>query len=123
MGVCCCLQTFKSVVYKLVVGLVLGQCWIVIFTTDILLYAKVSPIYNVLWECIVVVYTYTTYFGRSVLIKSSDPTCVQNFRPASFTVFEILGFKLKNDDDEKKRRNGLFAISPMFVIQFSLNFR
>ena len=34
----------------------------VISTTDILLYAKVASLYNVLKECIVVVYTYTTLF-------------------------------------------------------------
>ena len=38
--------------------LVLGQSLMVISTTGILLYAKVSPIYNVLRECIVVVYMY-----------------------------------------------------------------
>ena len=41
----------------LVMGLVLGQRLMVISTMDILLYAKVSFLYNVLWECIVVVYT------------------------------------------------------------------
>ena len=34
----------------LVMGLVLGQRLMVISTTGILLYAKVSPLYNVLWE-------------------------------------------------------------------------
>ena len=38
-------------------GLVLGKLLMVICTTGIQLYAKVSPLYNVLWECIVVVYT------------------------------------------------------------------
>ena len=46
----------NSVVYVVVMGLVLGQSLMVISTTNILLYAKVSPLYNVLWECIVVVY-------------------------------------------------------------------
>ena len=55
--VCCCLQTCNSVVYVAVMGLVLGQSLMVISTTGSLLYAKVSPLYNVLWECIVVVYT------------------------------------------------------------------
>ena len=41
-------------------GLVLGKSLIVISTMGIQLYAKVSPLYNVLWECIVVVYTQTT---------------------------------------------------------------
>ena len=40
-----------------VMGLVLGQCLMVISTTGSLLYAKVSLLYNVLWKCIVVVYT------------------------------------------------------------------
>ena len=103
----------------LVIGLVLGQSSIVISTMDILLYAKVSLLYNVLWDCIVVVYK---HFDRSLHVGSSDPTCVQNFRPVSLTVFEIQGFKLKNknDNDKKKKnwRNGLFAISPMLVVQF-----
>ena len=61
--VCCCLhihsvlQTCNSVVYVVVIGLVLGQTLTVISTTGIMLYAKVSPLYDVLWECIVVVYT------------------------------------------------------------------
>ena len=55
--VCCRLQTCNSVVCVVVMGLVLGQSLMVISTMGILLYAKVSPLYNVLWECIVVVYT------------------------------------------------------------------
>ena len=66
----------------------------VISTADIMLYAKVSPLYNVLWECIVVVYK---HFDRSLHVGLSDPTCVQNFRPVPLTIFEILGFKLKNN--------------------------
>ena len=57
MGVYFCLQTCSSVVNMLVMGLVLGPSLMVISITGILLYAKVSPLYNVLWECIVVVYT------------------------------------------------------------------
>ena len=34
----------------------------VISITGIMLYAKVFPLYNVLWECIVVVYTKSTLF-------------------------------------------------------------
>ena len=40
-----------------VVGLVLGQSLIVISKMGIMLYAKVSLLYNVLWEYIVVVDT------------------------------------------------------------------
>ena len=39
-------------------------------------------------------------FGRSLHIESLHPTQVQNFRPVSLTVFEILGFKLKNEKDK-----------------------
>ena len=38
-------------------GLVLGPALTVITIMGILLYATISPLYNVLWECIVVVYT------------------------------------------------------------------
>ena len=40
-----------------VIVLVLGQILMVISTAGILLYAKVCPLYNVLWESIVIVYT------------------------------------------------------------------
>ena len=120
MGVCCCLQTCNSVVKMLVMGLVLGQSLIVISIKGILLYAKVSLLYNVLWECIVIVYK---HFVRSLHIGSSDPTCVQNFRPVPLMVFEIQGLKLKNKNDKKNWRNTPFAISPMLVVQFQPNFR
>ena len=58
------------------------------------------------------------HFDRSLQVGSSNPTCVQNFRPVPLTGFEIQGFKLKNknNDDKKNWRNRLFAISPMFVV-------
>ena len=56
--ICCCLHIL-SVVNVLVKGLVLGQRLMLI---GILLYAKVCPLYNVLWEFIVVVYRLTTLF-------------------------------------------------------------
>ena len=59
--VCCCLHIL-SFVNVLVMGLVLGQRSMLISSTGILLYAKVCPLCNVLWECIVVVYTLTTLF-------------------------------------------------------------
>ena len=59
----------------LMMGLVLGQSTIVISSMGILLYAKVSTLYNVLWECIVVVYK---HFDKSLHVGSSDPTYVQN---------------------------------------------
>ena len=71
------------------------------------------------WECIVVVHTnYIVYkhLDRSLHVRSLDP----NFRPTPLTVFEIMGFKLKNkndDDTDKKKnwRNRLFAISVVKV--------
>ena len=54
----------------------------IISITGILLYAKVYPLYKVLWECIVVVYK---YFDRSLHIGLLDTTCVHNFRPVQIT--------------------------------------
>ena len=68
--------------------------------------------------CLHVNYIVYKQFYRSLHVVSSDPTCVQNFRPVPFTVFEIQGFKLKNKNDKKNWRIGLFAISPMLVVQF-----
>ena len=72
--------------------------------------------------CLHVNYIFYKTFDRSLHVGSSDPTCVQNFRPVALTVFEIQGFKLKNKNDKKEKkknwRNGLFAISPMLVVQF-----
>ena len=53
VGVWCCLQTCNLVVNMAV----LGQSLMVISATGIMLNAKVCPLYNVLWKCIVVVYT------------------------------------------------------------------
>ena len=53
--VCCCLHIHS--VNVLVMELVLGQSLMFISTTGILLYANKISLYNVLWECIVVVYT------------------------------------------------------------------
>ena len=69
--------------------------------------------------CLHVNYIVCKHFDKSLHVESSNPTCAQNFRPVPLTVFEIQGFKLKNendndnDDDNKKNwRNGLFAITP-----------
>ena len=51
----CCFHIHS--VNVLVTGLVLEQSVMFISTTGILLYAKECPLYNVLWECIVVDYT------------------------------------------------------------------
>ena len=52
-------------------------------------------------------------------IGSSDPTCVQSLRSVSLMGFEILGFKLKNDNSNgNDKKNELFAISHMFMVQF-----
>ena len=75
--------------------------------------------------CLHVNYIVYRHFDRSLHVGSLDPTCIQNFKPVPLTVFEIQGFKLKNkndDNDKKNWRNRLFAISSMFVVQFSPNF-
>ena len=75
--------------------------------------------------CLHINYIVYKHFDRLLHVGSLDLTCVQHFRPISFTVFEIQGFKLKNkndNNDKKNWRNRLFAISPMFVVSFSPNF-
>ena len=72
--------------------------------------------------CLHINYIVYIHFDRSLHIESLDPSCVQNFRSLTLTVFEIQGFKLKNKNDKKKNwRNRPFAISPMFVVQFLPN--
>ena len=73
--------------------------------------------------CLHVNYTVYKHFDRSLHVRPLEPTCVQNFRSVPLTVFEIQGFKLKNENDKKNWRNGPFDISPMFVVHFSPNFR
>ena len=78
--------------------------------------------------CLHINYIVYKHFDRSLHIGSSDPTCVKKFQKkiVPLTGFEIQGFKLKNknnneNNDKKKKkkwRNGLFAISPMLVVQF-----
>ena len=68
--------------------------------------------------CLHVKHIVYKHFDKSLHIGLLNSTCVQNFRPVPFIGFEILGFKLKNNDNDNKKknwRNGLFAISPMFV--------
>ena len=110
-------------------GLLLGQSLIVILSTGVLLYANISPLYNVLREChcccLQVNYIVYKTFDRFLHIGSLNPTCVQNIRSVPLTVFELLGFQLKKNNDisdKKNWRNGLFAISPMVMVQFTPNF-
>ena len=105
----------------LVIGLVLWQSVMAISTVDILLYAQsIFPLCITGVHCCLhannIVYK---HFDSSLHIRSLDQICVQSVRPVPLTVFEILGFKLK----KKNWRNGVVAISPMFVVQFSPNFR
>ena len=73
--------------------------------------------------CLHVNYIVYKHFDRSLHVGSSDPTCMQNFRPVPLTVFEIQGFNLKNENDKKKKNkkknwgNGLIAISPILLVQ------
>ena len=89
---------------------------------------KYLPFIMYYGSAIGVVYRQTTlfskHFDRSLQVGLSDPTCMQiSDLYIPLTVFEILGFKLKNKTDKKNRRNRLFAISPTLVVQFSPNFR
>ena len=70
--------------------------------------------------CLHVNYIVYKHFDRSLHIWVLDSTCVQNFRAVALTVFEIQGFKLNKKKKKKKKkwRNGLYAISSMFVVQF-----
>ena len=94
----------------LVMSLVLGPGLMVISWLSC--YAKVSPLFNVLWECIVVVYTKSTLFTNIWTVH-----CVQNFTPTSLTVFEILVFKLKNKDDVNDKKNWRNRLLPYLSYQ------
>ena len=52
--------------------------------------------------CLHISYIVYKHLGRSLHIGSLDPTHVQIFRPVPLMVFEILGFNLKNENDNKK---------------------
>ena len=82
-------------------GLVLRQSLMVISSTGVFLYAKVSPLYKVLWAGFVIVYK---HFDWSLHIGSLDPSFMQNFTPVPLTVFEILGLKLKNKNNDKRTK-------------------
>ena len=51
------------------------------------------------YGCLHIKYIVYKRFDRSLNIGSSDPICVQNFIPVPLMVFEILGFKLKNEEE------------------------
>ena len=77
------------------------------------------------WLCCYLHVNYIVYkhFDRLLHIWVLNPTCVQNFRPVASTVFEIQSLKLNNNNNNNKKqkknwRNGVFAISPMLVVQF-----
>ena len=80
---------------------------------------KYLPFIKWEWPCGFLHVNYIVYkhFDKSLHIWVLDPTCVQNIRPVALTVFEIQGLKLKKKK-QKNWRNGLFAISPMLVVQF-----
>ena len=70
--------------------------------------------------CLHVNYIVHKYFDRSLHIRVIGSYLCAKFQTCTS---EIQGFKLKNKNDRENWRNGLFAISPMFVVQFSPNFR
>ena len=66
MGVCCCLQTFNSVVNMSVMGLVLGPSLSVISDMGILLY---------MWEYL----PFIKYYGSALLLFACKLHCLQIF--------------------------------------------
>ena len=58
------------------------------------------------------------HFDRLLHVGSSDPTWGQNFILIPHMVFEMVGFKLKNKNNDKNWQNGRFGIPPMLVVQF-----
>ena len=80
---------------------------------------KYIPFTILEWLCCCLHVNYIVYkhFDRSLHIQVLDSTCVQNLRPVALMVFEIQGLKL-NKKKKKNWRNGLFAMSPMLVVQF-----
>ena len=80
----------------------------VISIMDILLYAKVSLLYNVLWEwlccCLQVNCIVYKHFDRLMHIGLLDPTCGQKFRSAPLTVFEIQGLKTEQQEEEAEEQ-------------------
>ena len=82
----------------------------VISLRGILLYAKISPLYNTGVALLLFTRKLHVYkhFDRSLHMWVLNPTCVQNFILVALTVFEIQGLKLNK---KKNWRNGLFGIS------------
>ena len=108
--------------------LMLGQSLMVAGFIVIVLYAKTSPYYNVLHEAISYCFhgNLMMYekFNMLLHIPSWNPTCVQSFRFVLFTVFELQGSKLNNNNKKQKNwENELFVISPLLVMQILPYFR
>ena len=95
----------------LVKGLVLGPSLMVISTPGIQKYIPFITYY----KSALLLFTRKQHYNKSLHVRSSDPTCVQSFRPTLLAVFEILGFKL-NKINKKKR--GPLPLSPMLTLAF-----
>ena len=83
----------------LVMGLVLGQSYLLRVSCYMQKYLSFTMYYGRL--CLHITYIIYQHFDRSLHVESSDPACVQHFRPVPLTVFEIQGFKLKNENNDK----------------------
>ena len=59
-------------------------------------------IYSLCYQSNSVIHKYMHYTPSLSCLLSMDPTCVQNLRPVTF---EILGFKLKNKNNNDKKNN------------------
>ena len=68
--------------------------------------------------CLHVNYIVYKTFDRSLHVGSSDPTCVQNFRPVALTGFWDTGIQTEEQEQQEELEKWLFAVSPILVVQF-----
>ena len=71
--------------------------------------------------CLHINFIVCKHFDWLLHVRSSDPTYIQIFRPVPLTDCEILGFKLKNEnnsnnENKKNWKNGLFSISVVQIL-------
>ena len=85
-------------------GLAPGQSLMVTSTMGYpVIYKSISPLQCIMGVhccCPYVNYIVYKHFDRSLHIKSLDPTYLKDFRPVPLTIFEILGFELKTENNK-----------------------
>ena len=87
----------------LVMGLVLGPSLMLISIMGIIC-KSISPLYCITGvHCLHVIYIVYKHFDRSLQIGSSDPTCAQNFRLISHTLFGIQTEEQEQEEEELEK--------------------